>query len=309
MAVLPMEGDPDGPVGRSPAGEAENDRGRLIRDLGRVAELYHTINYYSPEINKLTDDGFRGWWHAYLAYRPAPLGPVGPAVVTAAFYNFAPSFVSRAVPGVWDIMSPEAVLARRDELVGEALARIFPPGGPHAPIIDEAAELAEASTACLATGARPLTAALLELPRHDNAPMRLFASCTLLREFRGDGHNLALAAAEIDGAASHVLMAAHGHGNQPTIQGIRGWTAEEWAAAVARLAARGIVDDSGVYTDQGRRFRSGVEAHTDRLCADVVDNVGVEAITRLNELLGQLGSHLTESGEVPGVWPPPTVQR
>ena len=280
----------------------------LTRRLARVVELVHGVNYYAPEINRLVDDGFRGWWHAYLAYRPAPMGPVGPSVVTAAFYNFAPRMVERAVPGVWDVMSPERVLARRDELVAEAFDRIFA-DGRHRDTIAEAADLVQVAVAQLDPGARVLSAALGARPWPSAPAMQLWHGCTIWREYRGDSHNIALAAAGIDGVSSHVLMAAHGHGNQETISAIRGWHGDEWQAAVAWLADRGIVDGDGRFTEVGQAFRSGLERTTDELSIAPVAALGVGRASRLHELIGELGRHLTETGEVPGVWPPPSVQR
>lgn len=302
-----------GSVGRvtSPVQHEETDR--LTRRLSRVAELLHGVNYYAPEINRLADDGFNGWWHAYLAYRSAPMGPVQAPVVTATFYNFAPAMVERAIPGVWEIMTPEEVLARRDELVAEALDRIFADtadSGPgHGAIIAEAADLVREAVGDLPPQGRVLSAALGRLPWPDRPIMGLWHGCTIWREFRGDGHNIALAAAEIDGVESHLLMAAHGHGNQQTITGIRGWTDEEWMAAAQRLRGRGLLDEHGRYTEHGRSFRSEVERRTDRLSAAPVLNLGMARASRLHELLGVLGAHLTETGEVPGVWPPPAVRK
>ena len=70
---------------------------RPIRQLSRAVEAIHTLSYYSPEISRFTDAGFRGWWHAYFAYRAAPMGAVDAATVEATFYNFAPRMVARAV--------------------------------------------------------------------------------------------------------------------------------------------------------------------------------------------------------------------
>ena len=39
-------------------------------------------------------------------------------MVTASFFNFAPAFVARAIPGVWDLVAPEEVL--RVRLAGAA---------------------------------------------------------------------------------------------------------------------------------------------------------------------------------------------
>lgn len=277
------------------------------RRLSRSVEAIHTLTYYSPEISRLTDEGFRGWWHAYFAYRAAPMGPVDVPVVVATFYNFAPRMVARAVPGVWQIMSPERVLARRQELVAETLERVWGDGRLDAEIA-EAADLALAAVSAIETEARPLAAAHAALGAPGQSPaLDLWHACTVWREYRGDGHNIALAAAGIDGLEAHLLMAAHGRGNQATITGIRGWTAEEWAAAAGRLADRGILDADGAYTEAGRSFRSGIEAATDDLSARPVHTIGPDRAARLQDLLATLSADLLASGAVPGVWPPPTV--
>lgn len=280
----------------------------MARRLSRVAELIHGVSYYAEEINRFVDDGFRGWWHSYLAYRSAPMGPVDAPLVTAAFYNFAPRMVERAVPGVWAIMAPEDVLVRRNELVELALARTFA-DDRHAATIAGAATLARAAVADLEPAGRPLSAALVGLPWPEGPAMELWHACTIWREYRGDSHNIALAAAGIDGVQCHVLMAAAGHGNQATISSIRGWTADEWHDASDRLRARGLLDDQGGATPDGERFRAELEDATDRLSIAPVERLEDEEAARLYQLAGDLGTHLTKTGEVPGVWPPPGVQK
>lgn len=300
---------------------------RLVRRLSRSVEAIHTVGYYSPEITRLSDEGFRGWWHAYFAYRAAPMGPVDASVVVAAFYNFAPRMVARAVPGVWGIMSPARVLERRDRLVAEALGRVWGDGRLDE-MVAEAAPLARAALVGIESEARPLAAAHAArpwpgpssdgpVPEGTPAPagprvmaaMELWQACTIWREYRGDGHNIALAAAGIGGLEAHLLMAAHGRGNQATITGIRGWTAEEWGAATERLVGRGIIEPDGSYTEAGRSLRSAIEATTDELCARPLATLGSEGARRLDHLLAGIAGQLVESGAVPGVWPPPNVTK
>jgi hypothetical protein len=91
----------------------------------------------------------------------------------------------------------------------------------------------------------------------------------LWREHRGDSHNLALAAADVDGVQAHILMAARGHGTKATILPLRGWTPEAWDEGVARLVERGWLHPNGTFTAQGRvakklmrpRTRSTSAAH------------------------------------------------
>ena len=285
-------------------GAADQSAAGAARRLARVIEPFHSITYYAPEILQLADDGYKGWWHAYFAYRPAPLGAVSAPVVTAVFYNFAPRMVERAVPSVWDVRSPEAVIERRRQLVADALDRIFG-GGEHDADIRAAADLARSAVEACDVAGRPVFAAYSALPWPDEPPLALWHACTLLREHRGDSHNIALAAAELDGVECHVLMAARGHGNKPTILAIRGWTDAEWDAAVDRLATRGWVTPSGEHSDEGRARRSAVERHTDVLAAEPVRRLGEDGADALISHLEPLVAHLVGSGEVAGKWPPP----
>ena len=278
------------------------------RALAKLFEPFHSVGYYSREIHELNDHGYRGWWHAYFAYRAAPLGPVGAPVVTALFYNFAPRMVARAVPGVWDILAPAEVLTVRAKLVDRALRRSF---GAEVASADmtAAAQLARRAVEGADVAARGLFAghAGLEWPAPDDAHMVLWHACTLLREHRGDSHNIALAAAGVDGIEAHVLMAGRGHGNRPTIESIRGWTAGEWDAAVSRLVARGWAEPGGALTTGGLAGRSAIEAHTDELASEPIDRLGPAGTEELAGRLERLVGHLLSSGEVPGRWPPPTV--
>lgn len=291
-------------------GEALNDEGAAgaARRLARVVEPFHSITYYAPEILRLADDGYRGWWHAYFAYRPAPLGPVGAPVVTSIFYNFAPRMVERAVPSVWELQPPAAVIERRRELVAAALDRIFG-SGDHDRDVRAAADLARTAVAGCDVAGRPLYAAYSQLPWPDEPALALWHACTLLREHRFDGHNIALAAAGLDGVECHVLMAARGHGNKPTILAIRGWTDAEWDAAVERLTARGWVTPDGEHTDEGRASRSAVERHTDVLAAEPVRRLGDDGVEVFLGHMEPLVGHLVGSGEVAGRWPPPHLMK
>jgi len=277
------------------------------RALARVAEPFHAITYYSRELADLRAHGYRGWWHAYFGYRPAPMGAVSAGTVTAAFYNFAPAMVARAVPGVWDIRTPAETTALRRDLVAAALQRIFrgtdAPEAANADAVAEAAELIRAVGDCPVAG-RPVFGGYAELDWPTDPFEVIWHGCTLLREHRGDSHNLALAAAGVDGVECHVLMAGRGHGNRPTITAIRGWTDDEWDAAVERLAGRGWADPAGALTELGHEARSDIEAHTDHLAGEPVRQIGREGAERLTELLRPLVDHLAAAGEVSGRWPP-----
>ena len=55
-------------------------------------------------------------WDAYFAGRAAPLGrDVPPTVVHSLFYNFADGEVARHIPRVWDMVTPQAASAAREQ--------------------------------------------------------------------------------------------------------------------------------------------------------------------------------------------------
>ncbi len=299
-------------MGEIPRGEEDSNS---IRALARLVEPIHTVCYYAPEVSGFTEAGFKGWWHAYFAYRSAPMGRVSAATVTAAFYNFSPTMVGRAVPSGWDIMEPRDLRAKQVELTGQALNRSL---GEFAKpeVISQAATTLRKFADRLPIGARPLYAAWASEQWPTGAPasddlMTLWHGCTLLREFRFDGHNIALAANELDPVECHVMMVTHGHGNAATIQNIRGWTEDEWDAACERLRSRGWIDKSDTQTEAGIAGRKKVEADTDDLGSAVTDpsRGGIDE-TEMSALLQNLAvvlEHLISTGEVSGVWPPPHV--
>ena len=278
---------------------------RPARRIARAAEAVHTLAYYSPEIRGFDSDGFQGWWHAYFAYRSAPMGPVPASVVVATFYNFAPRMIERAVPGCWDIMDPRRIRDRQLELVEQAVGRALSDVDPG--VVARGADLVRSIAADLPVGARPLYAAWAGEAWPGTDQMDLWHGCTLLREFRFDGHNIALAAAPLDPVECHLMMAAHGFGNPQTIQKIRGWTPDEWDAAQGRLVERGWLDAAGGQTSTGAQVRRDVERLTDDLAGAMEVVQGLDTATELAELLEELRTHLMEAGDVYGVWPPPTV--
>lgn len=282
---------------------------QLAQDFRSVYEIYHDVTYYAPDIiGAFKDRGMRGWWMSYFAYRAAPLGPIPAEVVVATFYNFAPRMIQRAIPAAWELLSPAEILAVRLDAVDRALRRIL---GDRiaAPEVAEAARLARGAIEGCDVAGRALYAAYAALPWPEEPHLVLWHACTLLREHRFDGHNIALAAAGLDGVASHVLMAARGHGNRPTILSIRGWTEEEWDAAERRLIDRGWITPDGAFTDAGRVARRDVEDQTNRLALEPVRRLGADETRRLIGLMDPYVRTLTGEGGIPGEWPPPHLMQ
>jgi hypothetical protein len=201
----------------------------------------------------------RGFWRGYFAGRTAPLGAAGAAVVTASFFNFAPAFVGRAIPGVWELVTPEEALRARLEGAAGALRGLLAGREPEAAA---AADLLWRAVGELDFAGRMLSAANAALPVPEDGLARLWQAATVLREHRGDGHFAALAAADIDGCEAVVLRCGLDL-RREDMQPVRGWTDEAWDGALSRLAARGWIGADGALTSAGREAHAAVENATD----------------------------------------------
>ncbi len=119
--------------------------GRTARLMWTHYEPLHAVTYFHPRARAAYEAaGLRGYWRGYFAGRAAPLGPTGPAPVIAAFYNFAPQMVSRALPAVWELATPDQALRARLTGAVQALAELtYELPERH---LVEAADLLEAAT-------------------------------------------------------------------------------------------------------------------------------------------------------------------
>lgn len=273
------------------------------RRLWALAEPYHALVYFSSECVAAGEAaGLRGFWQTYFAFRAAPLGAVGPQTVTAVFYNFAPAFVARRVPAVWDAVSPAAALEARVAGVDSALRRVLGEDWVRSGAAREAAVLAGRAAAAVEPAGRPLGAANGGLPAPEEPHLALWQAITTLREHRGDGHNAALLEREVGGAAAHVLAAAAGRTSREWLMKARGWDDEAWSVAAGRLSERGWLDGDEL-TAEGRAMVDVIEADTDRLASAPWRELGDEGCARLGELLIPLRFAVVDAGDWPAANP------
>ena len=285
-------------------------------------EPVHAVTYFTAEARSAYEQaGLRGFWRGYFAGRAAPLGVAGAggaaaaptggasaasaAVVTASFFNFAPAFVARANPGVWELITPEEALRVRLAGAAEGLGRLLAGREAEAEAA-AAADLLWRAIGELDFSGRVLAAAnaALPVPPGEDAAAssgfsaspaslaaaglgRLWQAATLLREHRGDGHFAALAAADIDGCEAVVLRCCLDL-RREDMQPVRGWTDEAWDSAVSRLAARGWVGADGALTSAGREAHAAVEDATDRAASRPWARLGPEATEEIAAALTPL---------------------
>jgi hypothetical protein len=270
------------------------------RRLWALGEPFHAVTYFADECRVAgTSAGLKGFWQTYFAFRAAPLGAVGPQVVTATFYSFAPSFVARRVPEVWEVVSPAAALAARLSGVDAAVRRALGDDWPGAPEADEAARLAHVAAAAVDLPGRPLAAANTAVPVPGEPHLALWQSLTTLREHRGDGHIAALLQREVDGVSAHVLAAAAGRSTREWLMRARGWEDAEWDDAARRLTERGWLEDDGGLSAEGLAMVAAIEADTDRLALGPWQALGDAACDRLAELLIPIRRAVIAAGDWP----------
>ncbi|WP_029429475.1 hypothetical protein [Blastococcus sp. URHD0036] len=269
------------------------------RRLWALGEPLHALAYFAAEVVAAGDAaGLRGFWSGYFAMRAAPLGPVGPEVVTATFVGFAPSFVRRWVPGVWDAVSPAEALTARLAGIDAAVRRVLGEEWPDSAEAAEAAALAGTAAAAVDVPGRPLAAANAGLPVPDRAHLALWQALTTLREHRGDGHTVALVQRGISGLQANVLAVAAGRTDRAWLLRARGWSEPEWDDAVAALSDRGWLDGDGL-TAEGLSAVTAVEADTDRLALGPWQALGDVGCDRLAALLVPVRRAVVAAGDWP----------
>ncbi|WP_034216049.1 SCO6745 family protein [Actinoplanes subtropicus] len=258
----------------------------VARRLWSLFEPLHAVTYFTPPAAAAYEAaGLTGFWRRYFAGRAAALGPVGPGPVTAAFFGFAPAMVDRAFPSVWSRITPPAALEARLAGARAALTELL-----DGLAVAEAADALEAAARRVDLPGRVLAGAYADLPWPEDPVGRLWHAATQLREHRGDGHVAALLTAGVDGCESLVWRVGVDGGRlREVTQPARGWTDEEWDAAVARLAKRGWLTADGTATDPGRVAYAEVEALTDRLAASPWERLDTE---RCADLLAPLAERV-----------------
>jgi hypothetical protein len=275
----------------------------LARRLWSRLEPIHVVTYFSPEVRAaLSGAGYKGFWMGYFAGRAAPMGPVGPEVVFATFYNFSIAHVSRAIPDAWTFAPPSAALEARERGSAAALRRAFA-RRDLAEAVETAAVLARAAAESAPMEGRALFAANRALPWPAEPAAALWQACTLLREHRGDGHVAALAAAGIGGREANVLQTAAGTVPRDVFEAARYYDDAEWDRVSARLIDRELVGPDGKLTAGGKDVRKDVEDRTDRMALTAYDRLDDEQLLQLLDALAPLARAVIATGDIPQVTP------
>lgn len=277
-----------------------SDHTAVTRRIWQQFEPIHAVTYFSAEqLAAQQEAGYRGYWMGYFAMRAAPLGPVGPDVVTATFYNFAPAHVRRAIPDAWGFAGPETALALRQRAAAATIERLLAEFDPAAVV--RAGSLLRRAAESASPDGRTLFAANRDLDWPDSPAGVLCHAATLLREHRGDGHIAVLVANAIGGRQAGVFnMVCSGYpaGDRASLAMMRQYDDAEIDRLLAELSDRGLVDGESA-TAAGTALRNEIEATTDRLAATAYTMLDDEELDELVELLGPMRRAVVDSGELP----------
>jgi hypothetical protein len=274
---------------------------KLARRFLDRFEPIHGVTYFAPEVREALDGlGYKGYWMGYFAARSAPLGQVPPEVVTAIFYNFAPSRVAKALPAAWAIAGPEEALRVRHETAVAVLRRYGVEADEN---LATAAELMSRVAKNAPLCGRPLYAANSALPWPDDPLGTLWHATTLLREHRGDTHTTVLSAAGVTGRECNVLHSASGAIPRDYIARTRDYDDEEWRLCEQQLAERGLVDGDGSLTAAGQQLKDHVESSTDALSLRVLDTLSDDEVETLFQALTPITRTVVAAGDVPAMTP------
>jgi hypothetical protein len=269
----------------------------VARRFFELTEPICLVNFFSQEpTDAMAALGFRGYWDGYFAGRAAPLGQVPAQVLHAAFYSFTESEVARHIPSVWTTTTPEAAHAAREKGCVAALQRILGDLVEQPGLARAADLLAKASTSAPTEG-RVMYAGLRALPMPEEPVARLWHAANMLREHRGDGHVVALVSERIGGTESHVLNAlASGVYPAESFGRIHHLPRARLAAVMDGLRERGLLDDSGRFTDAGRATKDRIESLTDALAEAPYTALEPRELDELTALLEPIAGRLAATG-------------
>jgi hypothetical protein len=271
----------------------------------RATESLHSLIYFAPEADEqFTAIGLRPGRMGYFASRSAPMGAVSAAVTAATFYNFNPELVARSIPLAWTLAGPAAIRAARLTAADRALRRLLGRDVVSSAELSELAGLARAACDALGPEGRALYAGHAELPWPDEPHLVLWHAATLLREYRGDGHLMALQEAALSGIEAIFTHTLTGRGfTVEAAKKLRGWSDEQWTEAAKGLRDKGLLDGDDL-SPAGVELRMQVEATTDHLDLAAWKHLGPDRTQRLIDLGKGLTRVVVANGafSAPGVF-------
>lgn len=284
---------------------------RISRALASALEPVTGQVYFSPECHSNYESlGFapsRGEFNgvmapdgpAYFTSRGSVMGHVPGEVVSAAFAVFNPLVVIPAVAHGWTLVDAPTICRARDDGAIAQLRRIL---GDEPDGLAASVELLRRANDKLRPEGRPLYAGLRSLDVPDSTLGEMWRLGDMLREYRGDSHTAAWISAGLTACEIGILSELYWGLPIRSYSRTRGWTDADYDEATGRLAADGLISESGDLTASGRELRENIEDATDSQMRPVVDSLGA-GIDRLIGILRPWGAAIRAGKGYPASGP------
>lgn len=222
---------------------------------------------------------------AYFTSRGSVMGQVAGAVVAAAFGVFNPEIVVRCVAIGWNRTDAPTICQARDDGAIAQLVRIL---GEQPEGIARVNELLTRAIEPLRPEGRPLYAGLGSQSLPDTPIGKMWRMGDMLREYRGDSHTAAWISAGLNATQIGLLSELYWGVPMRSYSRTRGWTNDQFDAAVESLQGRGLITADAL-TATGREARELIETVTDSQMAGAIGALG-DDIRELFEILEPWGA-------------------
>ncbi len=269
------------------------------RRLRNVLEPIAANVYFAREATGRYKDLGLDYFQGYFCSRSACMGQLTGEAVAAIFGVFAPAVVVPAVTHGWATTDRDAILAARQEGAVESLTRILSEanGGALPDIIQRATGLLRRAVEGTTVNGNPIHAGLVSLGWPGDPVGDLWRGADLIREHRGDAHNAAWRASELDALEITLLTEAWWGIPLDSYAWTRGWEEDERQAGIDRLRRRGLLDGDDL-TERGLEVREAIEVDTDRADLPVLEALG-DGLAELCEIAGGYGKAIVAAGGEP----------
>lgn len=239
---------------------------------------------------------------AYVAFRSAPLGVVGPTLVGSVFGPFNSSVIESAVRAIQARTPLEHLLTGRDEGAAATLTSVL--GEPDSAAIDEAVALLDRAASALPVVGRAMFAARRDLIPSVDPWTALWRACDEIREHRGDSHTISWAASGLDAVEVNLLTAAWVGMPFELRTSLMGFDQHANDAGLDRVRQRGLLDGDEL-TELGQATRDQLEGSIDAQQIQLADTISDIDLTTIEDILGPWGTALIDAGAYPA--PPESV--
>lgn len=262
---------------------------RRLRDAIEPIAM-HSV--WSRHVNEVTAALGLDFMTNYVWGRASLLGEPEPGLVVSAFAVFSPDLLKPVYEAGRAAVDRDTIVSTRTRATTESLSAAL--GGAN---VGPVADLLEAALAEADATARPLFAGLASMPWPEDPIGRLWRACELLREHRGDSHNLVLVMRNLNPVAANIVTELWLGMPLFSYSATRGWSTGQLESTAARLRVEGWLDGDQL-SEWGREGRDTIEELTDGLQQPILDALGNDLDSAVSQL-SAWSTHCVDAGAFP----------